>query len=451
MRSMSPHSFLYELKQIPMNIRRIILLFTAVLLAFVNLSLATAADSPIIHMKQTNASGLYRSGDRIVMKTILENAKTESITVKVMKGFDMNYQTFQYKNTGDTITVFDEVMNEPNTLVVEVHVDQTKASLGAIVDADKFKPVTHRPKDFKAFWKAQKKALKKLPMEVKEIVVPSPEANYITKNVEINCLGGKPARGYLAVPENAKKRSLPIVIFFHAAGVDGDWCKSTVSRAMQYAKMGSICFDLNAHGMLNSQPDEYYKNLAEGELKNYPQIGVEDKNTSYFRGMYLRLLRTIDYVTSFPEWDGKRILVIGESQGGGQSLVAAGLDSRVKAVVATVPAMCDWGGHIVGRKDCWPYPYSFKKDPQIIDATMPYFDAANIIKGSKATFVVEIGLVDFTCVSSALHAALNGVKGKKTLIDVPYRAHHMEQPIYQKEWQENVVSKKNNFIKDYLK
>lgn len=439
------------LKYILMMNRRLFVCLFFVLSVFLNVCATPVAGTPVIHMKQSNPSGLYRSGDRVIMKTYLEGIDTKSITVKVMKGFDMNYHTYQFKNSKDTITVFDEVINEPNTVVVEVHVDETKASLGAIVDADKFTPVAERPKDFKAFWKAQKKALKKLPMEVKETSVQSPDANYITKDIELNCLGGKPARGYLAVPQNAKKRSLPIVIFFHAAGVDGDWCRSTVSRAVQYAKMGSICFDLNAHGMLNGQPEQYYKDLANGELKNYPQIGVEDRNTTYFRGMYLRLLRTIDYVTSFPEWDGKRILVIGESQGGGQSLVAAGLDPRVKAVVATVPAMCDWGGHVIGRKDCWPYPYTFNKDPQIIKASMPYYDAANIIKGSKATFVVEIGLVDFTCVSSAIHAALNGVKGKKILLDVPYRAHHMEQPIYQKEWQENVVSKKDDFVRDYLK
>ncbi|NEW85536.1 MAG: acetylxylan esterase [Mariniphaga sp.] len=35
------------------------------------------------------------------------------------------------------------------------------------------------------------------------------------------------------------------------------------------------------------------------------------------------------------------MIVIGESQGGGQTLIAAGLDNRVSKVVATVPAMCD--------------------------------------------------------------------------------------------------------------
>ena len=114
---------------------------------------------------------------------------------------------------------------------------------------------------------------------------------------------------------------------------------------MNYAKKGkgALCFDLNAHGMLNGQPDEYYNNLDAGELKNYYVSGLESREDFYFRGMYLRLIRTIEFLTRQPEWDGKRILVIGESQGGGQALAAAGLDSRVSAVVATVPAMCDWG------------------------------------------------------------------------------------------------------------
>ena len=60
-------------------------------------------------------------------------------------------------------------------------------------------------------------------------------------------------------------------------------------------------------------------------------------------------MRTLDFLTSQPEWDGKRILVLGESQGGGQSLAAAGLDHRVSAVVATVPAMSDFVSHFENR------------------------------------------------------------------------------------------------------
>jgi len=60
-----------------------------------------------------------------------------------------------------------------------------------------------------------------------------------------------------------------------------------------------------------------------------PYQGMESRSDFYFRGMYLRLIRTLDFLASQPEWDGKRILVIGESQGGGQALAAAGLDKEL--------------------------------------------------------------------------------------------------------------------------
>ncbi len=42
--------------------------------------------------------------------------------------------------------------------------------------------------------------------------------------------------------------------------------------------------------------------------------------------MFLRLQRAIDLLTARAEWDGKVLAVIGHSQGGGQALVAGGLD-----------------------------------------------------------------------------------------------------------------------------
>ena len=175
-------------------------------------------------------------------------------------------------------------------------------------------------------------------------------------NIEINCTGPKPARGYFAKPAIAAPKSLPIVLLVHAAGVKGSWCRSEPGNAMKYAMMGTLCFDLNAHGMLNGQPEEYYADLEAGELKNYYLQGLTNRDDFYFRGMYLRLMRTIDFLTKQPEWDGKRILVIGESQGGGQALAAAGLDKRVSAVVAIVPAMCDWLGPLADHEGGWPQP-----------------------------------------------------------------------------------------------
>ncbi|MBK9390074.1 MAG: acetylxylan esterase [Bacteroidetes bacterium] len=329
------------------------------------------------------------------------------------------------------------------------------ASLGSMVDPHLLRPGAVAPKDFKAYWKQQKKQLNALKWEVKSTPVKNetiPSA-FSCEDVEINCLGPKPARGYYVKPTGSSPKSLPAVLLVHAAGVKGSWCRSEPSNAIRYAKMDAICFDLNAHGMLNGQPEEYYEQLEQGELKGYWTQGITNRDDYYFRGMYLRLLRTIEFLTRQPEWDGKRILVIGESQGGGQALAAAGLDHRVSAVIALVPAMCDWMATQTGLKGGWPQPYDSDESKAVLMKTIPYFDAAYLLKGSKATIFTEIGFVDVTCPASSIYAAVSQAGGKKIIMGVPYRAHH-QPPAgsdLEKLWQETVYKKRLEFIDNYLR
>ena len=405
-----------------------------------------------IILKQKNENGIYKSGEKIRVTLFLNDKTTDSATVKIKQNFSKDIIR-KLRYTGDSLDIFSESLHKPTTLVFEAISKNESGSIGLIVDPEKFKPATKRPADFDKFWKNQKEILRALAFNVKSEAVKNSTAGYSCVDLEINCSGPKPARGYFAKPLSAKPKSLPIVIYFHAAGVKGDWCRSEPGNAMRYAKMGkgALSFDLNAHGMLNGQPNEYYNHLDSFDLNNYAQTGLESKDEIYFRGMYLRLIRTIDYLTTQAEWDGKRIVVIGESQGGGQSLIAAGLDKRVSAVVATVPAMCDWGGTLIGRKGSWPYPFSTKSDRQKMAVCLPYFDAVHVLKNSKATLVVEIGLIDQTCPSSAIYAALNQAKGKKIIFTVPYRAHHMNQPAYKELWDKTVDKPKEDFLRDYLK
>lgn len=420
-------------------------------LLFVLLNIFAAQSQQII-LFQNHENGIYKSGDRARIVVSLSDKNTDSVTVKIQTDFK-KWATETLKYMGDSIVIFDKILEKPATLVFEVASKNESGSIGLICNPDKFIPGTQRPKDFDRFWKNQIKSQRALPLQVVSKPVAGTAAGYSCYDVELNSTAPKPARGYFAKPQNAKLRSLPIVIYFHAAGVKGDWCRSEPGNALRYATMGkgALCFDLNAHGMLNGQPESYYNDLENNELKNYPQIGAENKDQSYFLGMYLRLLRTIDYMTKQPEWDGKRILVLGESQGGGQSLIAAGLDKRISAVVAIVPAMCDWGGTLVDRKGSWPYLFSTANNREKMLANVPYFDAAHALKNCKATLVVEVGLIDQTCPSSAIYATLNQAKGKKQIITVPYRGHHMTQPAYKELFDKTVTKSKDDFIKLYLK
>jgi len=406
-----------------------------------------------IILKQTNASGIYKKGEKITMTAFVGSHKGDSISIRVLKNNNQVLQKKSFIIASDSITLFDGSFGEPCSIIAEVKSKSATPSLGAIIDSEDLKPGAKIPSDFKSYWDAQKRSLNTLPFDVKSTPVEDIKIDpgYSCVNIEINCLGPKPARGYFAKPEKAAPKSLPIVLLVHAAGVKGSWCRSEPGNAMNYAKKGTLCFDLNAHGMLNGQPESYYADLENGELKGYWLKGITNRDEVYFRGMYLRLLRTIEFMTQQPEWDGKRILVIGESQGGGQALVSAGLDHRVSAVVALVPAMCDWFGPLADRKGGWPQPYESDASKEAMQKALPYFDAANILKGSKATIFVEIGLIDQTCPSTSVYSAVNQAKGKKIIYAVPYRPHHQPEGALAKTWEADFHKPREQFISNYLK
>jgi cephalosporin-C deacetylase-like acetyl esterase len=421
-------------------------------LLFAGCTLNTSIAQNIV-LKQSNESGIYKKGEQILVTVFLNEMKTDSIILKIRENYSEKISYSKIKYTGDSMPIFSGKFEKPTSLIFEVTAGNKSASTGLVVDAEHFQPGTKRPKDFDKYWENEIRELKNLPVRIKSFPVTIAEAGYSCADIEINCTGPKPARGYFAKPEKALPKSLPIVLFVRAAGVKGDWCQSKPQEALNFAKMGNgaLAFDLNAHGMLNGQPQQYYDELEKGELRNYWEIGNENRDEYYFRGMYLRLIRTLDFLTSQPEWDGKRILVIGESQGGGQALAAAGLDERVSAVVATVPAMCDFGGELAGRTGGWPQPFKSNGDTEKMLKTIPYFDVAHLLKNSKATIVTEIGFIDSTCPSVSIYAAINQSKGEKIVFGVPYRGHHLDQKEYQKIWEETVYKPKMKFIEEFLK
>jgi cephalosporin-C deacetylase len=430
-----------------------IILISSIILIFTGLS-ASAQFREII-LKQTHNTGIYKKGEKISVYAFPDNQAGDSLHIRVMKNNNQTIQDRAIAADKDSLIVFESSSGVPCSIIVEVRARGAMSSIGILVDPLKIKPGAGSPKDFNSYWAEQKKALQALPFEVKSVPVTDKRAvaGFSCSDVEINCAGPKPVYGYYAKPESAGPESLPAVLLVHAAGVRGSWCRSEPQNAIDYAKKGAICFDLNAHGMLDGQTDSYYTGLENGELKNYFLQGVISREDFYFHGMYLRLLRTIEFLTRQPEWDGKRILVIGESQGGGQALAAAGLDHRVSAVVAIVPAMCDFLGALAGRRGGWPQPFETDASKEEMQKALPYFDNANILKGSKARIFVEIGMIDLTCPPASVFAAVNQSKGKKIIYPVPYRGHQSQalQMSKSKLWEETVYKPREAFINGYLK
>ncbi len=293
---------------------------------------------------------------------------------------------------------------------------KVSALAGAGIDPLQIAPSLPVPDDFDAFWDGKKAALAEVPMNARLTPVVSSTENIECFDLQLDCLGGSPVSGYFARPKGAAAKSLSALLTVHGAGV------RSANKPERYATRGLLALDINAHGIPNGQSEAYYDELAAGRLKDYRYQGREDRETCYFLGMYLRLVRAMAFLTTQPEWNGTELIVCGSSQGGGQAIVAAGLDTRVTAFAANVPAMCDHTGRVNGWPRLVPRNAEGVPDPQITE-TARYFDAMNFATRTKADAVVSVGFIDNTCRPTSVYAAYNNLQGKKRIINEPRMTH----------------------------
>jgi cephalosporin-C deacetylase-like acetyl esterase len=301
---------------------------------------------------------------------------------------------------------------------------------GAAISPLEIEPSLPAPDDFDEFWNDQKAQLARIPLDPQLEPVASPAEGIVCFDVKVECLGGAPVSGYFARPKDSPAKSLPAILWVHGAGVGS----SSLASAVKGAQAGMLSMDINAHGIPNGRPADYYAELTRGELSNYRHAGRESRDTIYFRGMFLRLVRAIDFLTSQPEWNGKVMAVVGHSQGGGQALAAGGLDPRVTCIGAGVPAICDHSGRAAGRINGWPklVPTADdgQPDPAVLQAAR-YVDAVNFASRCKADAVMSVGFIDSTCPPTTCYAAYNQLQGKKQIINEPKMGHAAPAPIHE--------------------
>ena len=179
--------------------------------------------------------------------------------------------------------------------------------------------------------------------------------------------------------------------------------------------------DEHADGKLGQQRREHDERRGQDR-------GADDREQSYFLRMFLACSRAVDYLSERTDWDGKTLVVTGTSQGGLQAFVAAGLNRKVTAVLALVPAGCDNTGSLAGRKSGWPYwvANGLDHDKQKLLDTSRYFDGVNFAARMKCPALVGLGLIDTTATPSGIFAAINQMQGLKEVVVMPDSDHHGE-------------------------
>ncbi len=308
--------------------------------------------------------------------------------------------------------------------------------IGAVSDPERITPAGERPADFDDFWAACRDRLNTVPVKAKLSPVPPPAAfsgKVECFAAEIDCLGARPATGYLVLPVGAKPNSLPIHVDFQS----GTWRDANLTAACRAAGKGMLAFYNNWRGLPCGYPQKYYRDNDRSYILSTDPgcawAGDTDRETWIHHDVFYRALRILDYMKTRPEWNGQDLIVQGGSGGGIQAIVAAALDPDVSLAVISVPSFCDFDGFKAGRLSS-TYCYRSGKrlarlmgDPRI-QRTVSYHDGVHFAPRIKCETYVCTGFTDELCFPSSVYAFYNTIPAetKKFMTTNPRTGHYGE-------------------------
>ncbi len=354
----------------------------------------------------------------------LNNRQVSGLPITYSCGLEMMLPTIEKSvtTTAQSLTIDGGTLKEPGFLrcIVTLEKDgKTYRGLGtAAFRPDQIKPTTDEPKDFDKFWDVGKKDLAKLPIDDKSEPLPA----YSTPTVDVfqvsfqNVGNGisKSSRiyGILAVPKSANtNQKFPVLLSFPGAGV------RPYRGLINLAERGIITLQIGIHGIPVTLDQGVYDNLAAGSLNRYMTYNLDNRDSYYYRRVFLGCLRANDFLVGLPQFDGVNLGVIGGSQGGALAIMTAALDSRVKVLAASYPALSDLTGYIYGRAGGWFHGFKDEanRTKEKIE-TSKYYDTVNFAKRLKVPGIYSFGYNDEVCPPTSMFAAYNSINAPKKLL-----------------------------------
>lgn len=310
-------------------------------------------------------------------------------------------------------TVFAGSMKEPGFYRIRVWavVDgkRYEGLATAAFEPEKIKPTATDPADFDSFWENAIAGSRRISLDPMLTIMPE----RCTGDVSVyhisfqNDAPGSRIYGILAIPK--KPGRYPAILRVPGAGI------RPYAGDIRTASLGFITLEIGIHGIPVNLDPGVYSSLAAGALVNYNGIRMNDRNTHYYKRVYLGCVKAVDFIFSLPEFNGSDVAVTGGSQGGALTFVTAGLDSRIKYAAALYPALCDHMGYLNDRAGGWPHYFKTRKpEPGEIE-TLAYFDVVNFARRITAPGYYTWGFNDLTCPPTSMYSAYNVVNAPKEL------------------------------------
>ena len=307
--------------------------------------------------------------------------------------------------------------------------------------------------DFADFWATAKAELAAIPIDAKltlrEDLSTGARNIYFVEMQSISNGDGKPVtiRGYYAVPK--AEGTYPVVITqngYDSGGLsdiyipqtDGnpEWIELNISNRGQLVNNRDPYKDENAFYGEDYQPNEWFA------------YNFGDKDTYYYRGAYMDVVRSIDFVCSQDKVQKENIFMTGGSQGGAFAIAGAALgDGRLNAIAPSIQFMGDFPDYF--KVGSWPASTAraMQQKLSMSDEDMykflSYFDTKNLATLVTCPVTSAMGLQDPVCPPHTNFAPYNNFKSEEK--------HYVVNPECQHETPADWYNAYMDFFKAHLK
>jgi cephalosporin-C deacetylase len=294
----------------------------------------------------------------------------------------------------------------------------SRALLAVLLFAAPAGAAPSRPKDFDRFWASARREANAVPLGAQ--LTPDPEhtdAEAACFKVSYASLHAITIHARYCRPARAGKFPAVLIVPWYSKGA--------IPPPLSLAKRGIAALEFQARG--------YEVDRSSYPLANswYILDGIETPETYIYREIVVHALRGLDFLAAQPDVDVKRLAVMGASQGGGVSLLVAGLDPRIIAVSADFPFLTDWPESLTAPGS----PYAdvrkyFSDHPDkraAVLKTVSYYDTLDVAARIKVPVLVQTGLKDRTCPAPMIETMYARIKSSKKQLKEYPNADHSDQ------------------------
>jgi cephalosporin-C deacetylase len=278
-------------------------------------------------------------------------------------------------------------------------------------ELERYAPAVDEPDGLDAFWQAALSAARRVDVLADVAAVDTGLSTVRTWDVTFAGADGHPVRAWYSRPAGTGDTALPAVVEYLGYGRGRGFAhERLVWPAAGYAH---LLMDTRGQGSQYGSGGHTPDPVGSGSAApGFVTRGITDPSTYYYTRLVTDAVRAVDAVRALPGVDAGRVAVVGNSQGGGLALAAAGLVPDLVAAMPSVPFLC----HVrraVEITDAHPYAEItaylavHRGAHEQVFRTLGHVDAMHLARRARAAALFAVGLRDSVCPPSTVFAAYN--------------------------------------------